>query len=39
MQLKQITFHALMHTHVMEDMKNSTADLLDNIFKYIPSTT
>lgn len=71
MQLKQITFHALRHTHatllifngenikviserlghknisttldtythVMEDMKNSTADLLDNIFRYIPSTT
>lgn len=66
MQLKQITFHALRHTHatllifngenikvisdrlghknisttldtythVMEDMKNSTADLLDNIFRY-----
>lgn len=70
MQLKQITFHALRHTHatllifngenikviserlghknisttldtythVMEDMKNNTADLLDNIFRYIPST-
>lgn len=69
--LKQITFHALRHTHatllifngenikviserlghknisttldtythVMEDMKNNTADLLDNIFGYIPSTT
>lgn len=70
-QLKQITFHALRHTHatllifngenikviserlghknisttldtythVMEDMKNNTADLLDNIFRYKPSTT
>lgn len=70
MQLKQITFHALRHTHatllifngenikviserlghknisttldtythVMEDMKNNTADLLDSIFRYVPST-
>lgn len=68
MQLKQITFHALRHTHatllifngenikviserlghknisttldtythVMDDMKNNTADLLDNVFKYKP---
>jgi integrase len=68
MQLKQITFHGLRHTHttllifngenikviserlghkdisttlntythVMDDMKNNTADLLDNIFKYNP---
>ncbi len=66
MQIKQITFHALRHTHatllifngenikviserlghknisttldtythVMEDMKNNTADLLDSIFRY-----
>lgn len=66
MQLKQISFHALRHTHatllifngenikviserlghknisttldtythVMEDMKNNTADLLDSIFRY-----
>ncbi|NFE74702.1 site-specific integrase [Clostridium botulinum] len=66
MQLKQITFHGLRHTHatllifngenikvvsdrlghkdiattlntythIMEDMKNNTANLLDNIFKY-----
>ena len=71
MQLKQITFHGLRHTHatllifngenikvvsdrlghkdiattlntythIMDDMKNNTADLLDNIFKYYPSTT
>ncbi|NFA43695.1 site-specific integrase [Clostridium botulinum] len=70
MQLKQITFHGLRHTHatllifngenikvvsdrlghkdiattlntythIMEDMKNNTASLLDNIFKYSPST-
>ncbi|OSA92671.1 UNVERIFIED_ORG: site-specific integrase [Clostridium botulinum] len=68
MQLKQITFHGLRHTHatllilngenikvvsdrlghkdiattlntythIMEDMKNNTANLLDNIFKYNP---
>lgn len=68
MQLKQISFHALRHTHatllifngenikviserlghknisttldtythVMDDMKNNTADLLDNVFKYNP---
>ena len=68
MQLKQITFHALRHTHatllifngenikviserlghknisttldtythVMDDMKNNTADLLDSVFKYKP---
>lgn len=67
-QLKQITFHALRHTHatllifngenikvvserlghksitetldtythIMDDMKNNTASLLDNIFKYKP---
>ncbi|EHJ01910.1 LOW QUALITY PROTEIN: hypothetical protein CDLVIII_5432 [Clostridium sp. DL-VIII] len=67
-QLKQITFHALRHTHatllifngenikvvserlghksitetvdtythIMNDMKNNTASLLDNIFKYNP---
>lgn len=66
MQLKQITFHALRHTHatllifngenikviserlghknisttldtythIMDDMKNNTADLLDSIFRY-----
>lgn len=68
MQLKQITFHALRHTHatllifngenikvvserlghknisetldtythVMDDMRDNTAELLDNIFKYKP---
>lgn len=68
MQLKQISFHALRHTHatllifngenikviserlghknisttldtythVMDDMKNNTAALLDNVFKYNP---
>lgn len=68
MQLKQISFHALRHTHatllifngenikviserlghknisttldtythVMDDMKNNTADLLDSVFKYKP---
>lgn len=68
MQLKQISFHALRHTHatllifngenikviserlghknisttldtythVMDDMKNNTADLLDSVFKYNP---
>lgn len=68
MQLKQISFHALRHTHatllifngenikviserlghknisttldtythVMDDMKNNTADLLDKVFKYNP---